>query len=39
MREVNCTDAGVVVPDDQCDGSVRPVSARLCNAHIACFHK
>ena len=39
MRVVECTDAGVVVPDDQCDPNVRPVSERFCNGHIACFRK
>ena len=39
MRMVVCTSMGVVVPDDQCDGNLRPISERFCNGHIDCFRK
>lgn len=39
MRMVVCTRTGVVVPDDQCDENLRPVSERFCNGHIDCFRK
>ena len=39
MRMVVCTSMGLVVPDEQCVASLRPVSQRFCNGHIACFRK
>ena len=38
-RKVECIDTGAVVPDDQCDVDLRPVSERFCNEHIKCFRK
>ena len=38
-RKVECIDTGAVVPDDQCDVDLRPVSERFCNEHIKCFRE
>ena len=40
MRVVECTDSnGAVVPSDECDLNLHPVSVRFCNGYIDCFRK